>query len=95
VFPARKARRVLQELETLRVCIAQHCLALRSPHRPAEANVGKRLRASNSTKQGIYLTVSIGVAECNHKQCTPEQVLQAADQALYRAKEKGRNCVSY
>ena len=95
VFPARKARRVLQELETLRVCIAQHCLALRSPHRPAEANVGRRLRASNSTKQGVYLTVSIGVAACNHKQCTPEQVLHAADQALYRAKENGRNCVSY
>jgi diguanylate cyclase (GGDEF)-like protein len=86
---------VLQELETLRVCIAQHCLALRSPHRPAAANVGRRLRASNSTKQGVYLTVSIGVAACNHIQCTPMQVLHAADQALYRAKEKGRNCVSY
>jgi diguanylate cyclase (GGDEF)-like protein len=95
VFPACRARRVLQELETLRVCIAQHCLALRSPHRPAEANVGRRLRASNSTKHGVYLTVSIGVAACNHKQCTPEQVLHEADQALYRAKEKGRNCVSY
>jgi diguanylate cyclase (GGDEF)-like protein len=85
----------MQELETLRVCIAQHSLALRSPHRPAEANAGRRLRALDSPKQGVYLTVSIGVAACNHKHRTPEQVLHAADQALYRAKQKGRNCVSY
>src|SRR5215813_8790932 len=94
VFPARKARRVLQELESLRIRVAQHCLVLRSPDRPAEANLGRRLRASNTTKHGVYITVSIGVAACKDTQRKPEQVLHAADQALYRAKEKGRNCVS-
>jgi diguanylate cyclase (GGDEF)-like protein len=94
VFPTRKACRVLQELETLRIRIAEHCLALRSPDRRADANVGRRLRTSNSTKHGLHLTVSAGVAECSDKHRTPEQVLYAADQALYRAKENGRNCVS-
>jgi len=95
VFPGGKAHRVLQELETLRIRVAEHCLALRSLDRAAEANVGRRLRASHSIRHGVYVTVSIGVAACNDKQRAPEQVLNAADQALYRAKEKGRNCVSY
>jgi len=38
--------------------------------------------------------VSIGVAECNERLTTPQAVIQAADRALYRAKDKGRNQVS-
>jgi len=40
------------------------------------------------------VTISIGYAENNSKTPTPEAVLKAADKALYRAKKKGRNCVS-
>jgi diguanylate cyclase (GGDEF)-like protein len=39
------------------------------------------------------VTVSIGVAEPGTRNRQPEQVIQAADQALYRAKQKGRNRV--
>lgn len=39
------------------------------------------------------MTVSIGVAEPSTRNRQPERVIQAADQALYRAKEKGRNRV--
>jgi len=38
--------------------------------------------------------VSIGVAEPDGRNATPEQVIQAADKALYRAKQGGRNRVS-
>jgi diguanylate cyclase (GGDEF)-like protein len=41
----------------------------------------------------LSVTVSIGVAEPSTRYRRPEQVIQAADQALYRAKDKGRNCV--
>ena len=41
----------------------------------------------------ISVTVSIGVAEPSTRYRQPEQVIQAADQALYRAKNKGRNRV--
>jgi diguanylate cyclase (GGDEF)-like protein len=37
------------------------------------------------------VTVSIGLAEPSTRYRQPEQVIQAADQALYRAKHKGRN----
>jgi diguanylate cyclase (GGDEF)-like protein len=41
----------------------------------------------------LSVTVSIGVSEPSTRNRQPEQVIQAADQALYRAKHKGRNRV--
>jgi len=41
----------------------------------------------------LSVTVSIGAAEPSTRYRQPEQVIQAADQALYRAKHKGRNRV--
>lgn len=41
----------------------------------------------------LSVTVSIGVAEPSTRYRQAEQVIQAADQALYRAKQKGRNRV--
>ena len=39
------------------------------------------------------MTVSIGVSEPDTKARAPEQVIQVADKALYRAKQSGRNRV--
>ena len=41
----------------------------------------------------LSVTVSIGAAEPSARTRTPEQVIQAADKALYRAKQAGRNRV--
>ena len=46
-----------------------------------------------STKRSVNITVSIGVADNSSGHPTPEAVLEAADAALYRAKESGKNCV--
>ncbi len=42
----------------------------------------------------LSVTVSIGVAEGSQELAAPTAVIRAADQALYRAKHKGRNQVS-
>jgi len=39
----------------------------------------------------VSITVSIGVAEPDEVGADPDDVLRAADQALYRAKKTGRN----
>jgi diguanylate cyclase (GGDEF)-like protein len=48
---------------------------------------------SNPLPDHLSVTVSIGVAEPSTLHGQPEQVIQAADQALYRAKHRGRNRV--
>jgi diguanylate cyclase (GGDEF)-like protein len=52
----------------------------------------RNLRA-DSALSGLSVTVSIGVAEPGPKAREVEQVIQAADKALYRAKKAGRNRV--
>ena len=57
---------------------------------------GAQLRANQQPdhlSDHLSVTVSIGVAEPSTRYRQPEQVIQAADQALYRAKNKGRNRV--
>jgi GGDEF domain-containing protein len=41
----------------------------------------------------VRVTISAGLAERDATARAPAEVLKAADQALYRAKSKGRNCV--
>ncbi len=48
---------------------------------------------SDAATRELSVTVSIGVAEANAKTSGVEQVIQAADKALYQAKQAGRNRV--
>ncbi|PYY02760.1 MAG: hypothetical protein DMG64_10515 [Acidobacteria bacterium] len=43
-------------------------------------------------KKRVRVTVSIGAASCDGDERPADAVLQAADKALYRAKNNGRNC---
>ena len=92
VFPGKGQDECLPHLEELRETVETSRFTMRRRFRPrvvkAKADKGRKSR------QAIVITVSIGVAERNHRHATPDQVVQAADKALYRAKEAGRNRVS-
>ena len=53
----------------------------------------KEFRISESDT--IHLTISIGVGSTSERIISPELLIQAADKALYDAKENGRNQVRY
>jgi diguanylate cyclase (GGDEF)-like protein len=51
----------------------------------------RMLKIRNETSTGPFLTVSVGIAVFEPLQGTPADIIEAADQALYRAKQRGRN----
>lgn len=93
LFPGRSVVDIIPELEKLRKEIAEYRLALRNGERPANGKEGKAQRGARGTSPHVAVTISIGVAERGEDLATPEEVMKAADKALYKAKNRGRNQV--
>jgi len=91
VFPGKGQDDCLPHLEELREIVETSRFTMRRRFRP---RVKPKNDKGRKNRQAITITVSIGVAERNHRHASPDQVVQAADKALYRAKEAGRNRVS-
>lgn len=94
LFPGKGAEDAIPHLEAVREDIESYRMALRASDRPAQARQPKRQKGGWRDKRGVSVTVSIGIAERNGRSVTPQAVIEAADRALYRAKEKGRNRLS-
>ena len=91
LFPGRTVRDALPYLERMRAEIADTAFFVRGQDRVIKSI---EHRASNESK-GIdtRVTISIGVAGANGKMVKVDDSLRAADKALYRAKQEGRNRV--
>jgi diguanylate cyclase (GGDEF)-like protein len=94
LFPEIRLAEALPYVEKICADIAAYRMAVRRKDRPKDPEAGIRLRHLRSPDKTLSVTVSIGVAEPDDLRSTPAEVLRAADQALYRAKEAGRNQVS-
>ena len=85
----------LAHAEVIRTAVEEATFARRSWSRPR-----KRPRESKPVKKGkkrprtLSVTVSIGLADSTGADASPDTILKKADQALYRAKQDGRNRVS-
>jgi GGDEF domain-containing protein len=107
LFPGKTSKEVTSHLEDLRQLIEASSFRLRSmPDRrsaPRETTdrrtdtkgsrkASKKVTQSALTDDGkLSVTVSIGIAECKSQAQKVDQVIEAADQALYQAKKNGRN----
>jgi diguanylate cyclase (GGDEF)-like protein len=94
VFPGAGVSDALPHLEALREDIAAYKMEMRRTRRAAKGKRPKERDGASKSDPSISVTISIGVAESGGRLDTPEAVVQAADKALYRAKDKGRNRVS-
>jgi len=93
IFQGKGAKEAAQHLEQLREVIAGYQMYLREDDRPKDDERGKARRAGRRTDKYVSVTVSIGVAEVGGRLTTPGDVIKAADEALYKAKNRGRNQV--
>lgn len=89
IFTGKNSRDSVRHLEALREEIANKPFIIRREGRRDSDN-----RGSPSTNKTVQVTVSIGFADSGGNGSAPWDVLKQADQALYRAKGIGRNCVS-
>ncbi|HIJ91172.1 MAG: GGDEF domain-containing protein [Desulfobulbaceae bacterium] len=92
LFPGKVLKEAQPHLEKLRQEVAAAGFKVRSAGRSGK-------KQSNRQKDGdcgkkVSLTISIGMAQADNTRKTPSAVIKAADKALYRAKNAGRNQVS-
>jgi diguanylate cyclase (GGDEF)-like protein len=94
LFPGKPVEEALPYLQDLREAIEASSFTLRGRDRP-KVRPEKPVRGSGGRRR-IVITVSIGVAEPEEAGVQPDDVIRAADQALYHAKRTGRNriCVA-
>ncbi len=92
VFPRKRAKQCIPHLSEVRKNIETYGLRIRhKSQRPWRQEAGKQRRGRSGPTQRAGVTVSIGLAETSIKHSTPSEVMEAADKALYRAKQEGRN----
>ena len=91
LFSGKSAEEALPYLENLREAIEASSFVVRGRDRPTR-RPDKPIRSAGG-KKSLEVTVSIGVAEPEDLGADSEEVIRAADLALYRAKRSGRNRV--
>jgi diguanylate cyclase (GGDEF)-like protein len=88
VFPGKATEEVFVYLDRMRKIIEQSVFTVRGKDRRRKGKNG----IGRGSKKEINVTVSVGLAACNGERLTPTEVIRMADQALYKAKARGRNC---
>lgn len=96
VFPGRSRHRAEQRCEAFREAVAARELVLRAADRPAgnRKTKGKAKTSRAPPRKTVSVTLSIGLAEREPAQRSAEMVMKRADEALYAAKQAGRNQVA-
>lgn len=89
LFSGKKKEDCIMALEEIREHIFRRGFVIRDKNRPEKAP--KEIQQSTAVKKE-RLSVSIGVA-MSGKGKTPQEIIKLADDALYKAKESGRNCL--
>ena len=88
LFPGKSINDVIPHLENLREQVSKSGYTRKS----SKAQSSSKSKRENSSQ--LFVNISIGVCEKNSTYKYPSDVIKGADKALYRAKKKGRNCVS-
>ena len=92
LFPGKTRREAASHMQAVLNAVGKDPFVLRHWTRPSK-KPERPAKPRKPASENITVTVSIGVAESGGALTSPQEVLQAADAALYRAKKSGRNCL--
>ncbi|PHN87739.1 GGDEF domain-containing protein [Vibrio splendidus] len=92
IFKGKNTEQAKEHLQVLISEIQNYDMIIRNTHdRPDDHEVGMQKRGKNGKPTKVVnVTVSIGLSDSTTTK-QPEEVLKLADNALYKAKETGRN----
>ncbi len=93
IYPGYKVKDVLERLEYVCESLSERKFYIRMSETKRSQKTEKDRGIDISDLKQVRVTISIGVAQRNDKFRTIDDVIEAADKALYQAKKKGRNQV--
>lgn len=94
VFNHNDADIIAERLEYIRARVANYPLVFRQANRPKDNQAGKEARGQKNAGKILHVSISLGCAIRLPGENT-EPLLKRADQALYQAKNAGRNQVAF
>ncbi|MDX1810506.1 MAG: GGDEF domain-containing protein [Gammaproteobacteria bacterium] len=92
IFPGKDSKAAFPFLSNLRETIDSTSMILRNQDRPDKKP--EKIPPRRIPWQEVHVTISIGVANSCDELTSTDTVMKAADEALYRSKEKGRNRIT-
>lgn len=92
VFKKMDEVRAIEIAEKVRTTIAAYPMRIRDKNRPGNEKQGRQLRnGSGRSEDTTEVTISIGLCEKTRAHKDSQAVIKQADEALYLAKQQGRN----
>jgi len=93
IFTEMSYNQAVFKMDNVRKLIANRKFVIRDKNRP-EVKPDNVTTSHNAFQNTINITVSIGLSQKNNLLKTPYEVLKKADEALYKSKNSGRNCIT-
>lgn len=91
LFPGKRADQISHHVEKVRKSIETYKIAIRDDTRDQKS---KKHRTGKHAQRTVSVTMSFGIAQLDGESLPFEDIVKAADKALYKSKKAGRNCVS-
>ena len=93
VFPGMNKAEAWPHLEAVRETVADSTFTVRKRPRPSQKKGVARRGKTTPKQHKLMVTISVGVASASRGSSDAMDVIRAADKAMYRAKDGGRNQV--
>lgn len=92
VFKGMDEVKAIEIAEKVRTAVAEYPMQIRDKDRPGDEKQGRKRRTRKSNGDGTaQVTISIGLCQKTNDHKDSQSVIKQADEALYLAKQQGRN----